>query len=165
MMSVVFEILIIILLSALILGGFVFTLFPFLPGILFTLAAAVIFIAWKGLAALGIVKFSLIIFLTVLYFLMDWFAGIYGAKKFGASRYGVIGAILGGLFGMMAMGLPGIFIGPIIGTIALEFWFNKDLKQAIRTGYGAGWGMFMGTIGKLLIATIATVILIWGMWR
>jgi hypothetical protein len=148
------SILLTILIIALFLAAFVFTVFPIIWGVLFSLAGTLIYVIWKGIGALGVLNFWLIIGLSALYLIFDFLAGYYGTKKFGASIWGFLGSILGGIFGTMVLGLIGLVIGPIIGATLLEFLFNKNIKQSFRSGLGALFGVFVGTFGKLIILTI-----------
>jgi len=152
----------IVLIVLLFLTAFTFTIFPVILGVLFSLAGTLIFVAWQGINALGIFNFWLIIGLSLLYLIFDFLAGYYGTRKFGASIYGFIGSVLGGIFGTIVLGLPGLILGPMIGAALLEFVFNKDFKKAFKSGLGALFGVFVGTIGKLIILTISTGVFVWG---
>ena len=154
---------IVILLAA----AFLFTLLPLvIPGIILTIAAALIFIAWKGLAVLGVFNFSVILLMGALYLLFDWIGGALGAKKFGGSKYGVWGAILGGIAGIPFGGLVGVILGTIIGAAVFELLFNKEkFGQSMKIGFGAGLGFMLGAVGKIILVTVATISFILGIWK
>jgi len=154
---------IVILLAA----AFLFTLLPLVvPGIILTITAALIFIAWKGVAALGVFNLAVILLMGVLYLSFDWLGGALGAKKFGGSKYGVWGAILGGILGIPFGGLIGVVAGTIIGAAIFELIFNKEkFGQSLKIGFGAGLGFMLGTIGKIILVTIATISFILGVWK
>lgn len=143
-------------------AAFVFTVFPIVWGILFSLAGTIIYVIWRGIGALGVLNFWLIMALAAFYLIFDFLAGYCGTKKFGASIWGFIGSVLGGIFGTMVLGLVGLVIGPVIGAALLEYLFNGNLKQSFRSGLGALFGVFVGTFGKIIILTISVGIFILG---
>ncbi len=152
------------LITILLMAAFVFTALPLmLPGIILTMIAAVIFVAWKGLAELGVLNFSIIFGLGALYLLADWLGGIWGAKKVGASKYGLIGSIVGAMLGVFIGGPIGVVLGTLLGAMLFEIVFNREeFKKAFKIGLGAAIGFLLGTLGKLIAVAIATGIFIWG---
>jgi uncharacterized protein len=92
-----------------------------------------------ALAALALVSYGL-----------DAGAAYLGATRFGATRWGVIGGIAGGLVGLF-FGLPGLFLGPVIGAIAGELIGGKKLVKAGRAGWGTILGTLAGVIAKIFI--------------
>lgn len=161
------DILLVVLIFVLLAAAFLFTLLPLVvPGIILTIAAALIFISWKGLAALGIWNLAVILLMGALYLLLDWLGGALGAKKFGGSKYGVWGAILGGIAGIPFGGLVGVILGTIIGAAVFELLFNKEkFGQSLKIGFGAGLGFVLGAAGKIVLVTIATISFILGVWK
>jgi uncharacterized protein YqgC (DUF456 family) len=55
--------------------------------------------------------------LTAISFVIDLAATAAGAKRVGATRLAVVGAALGTLGGLF-LGLPGLVLGPFVGTLA-----------------------------------------------
>ncbi|MEM7602892.1 MAG: DUF456 domain-containing protein [Verrucomicrobiota bacterium] len=134
--------------------GFVGTFLPFLPGTAlifigslihyFTLGREASGLAWQGLVGIG--------FLFVLSLVFDWFSGAMGAKWFGSTKWGIWGAILGGIIGLF-FGLPGIIIGPIVGVFAFEMIFaRKHLKEASNSTLGTVVGGIVGTLIRVALA-------------
>ena len=83
--------------------------------------------------------------------LVDNLLVVFGAKKYGATKHGMLGAFLGGLIGVLALGPLGIIIGPFIGAVLLELVFNPDFKKALNAGFGTFMGFLSGIIVKLVI--------------
>jgi uncharacterized protein len=131
--------------------GLIGTVVPVLPGTTIILGAAVIHrialgaersCGWTALIALAV--------LTVVSYLLDAAAGHLGATRFGATRWGIAGGIIGGLAGLF-FGLPGIFLGPVIGAIAGELVSGKRLVKAGRAGWGTILGMLAGIVAEIAI--------------
>lgn len=161
------DIILIILITILLGAAFLFTVLPLLiPGIILTIVAALIYIAWQGLAALGIYNLIIILAMGLAYLAIDWFGGVLGAKKFGGSKFGAWGAIVGGILGIPFGGLVGVIVGIIIGAAVFEFIFDRaEAQKALKVGLGAGLGFLLGSVGKVIVVGIATVAFLWGVWR
>jgi len=158
------DILLISLISILLAAAFLFTVLPLIiPGVILTIAAAVIFILWKGLATLGLFNLIVILAMGLVYLLIDWLGGVLGAKKFGGSKYGAWGAIVGGLLGIPFGGLVGVLAGTILGAAIFEIIFDRaEIKNALTVGAGAGLGFILGSFGKIIVVAIATIAFLWG---
>ena len=161
------DILLISIIAILLAAAFPFTLLPLLiPGIILTVIAAVIFIIWKGLAALGIINLIIILAMGLFYLLIDWFGGVLGAKKFGGSKYGAWGAIVGGILGIPFGGFLGVIIGIVVGAAVFELIFDRaEVKRALTVGVGAGIGFLLGSVGKIIVVAVATIAFLWGVWK
>jgi len=161
------DILLVLLIAIFVVAAFFFTVLPLIiPGIILTIIAAVIFILWKGLAALGVINLIIILAMGLIYLLIDWLGEIFGAKKFGGSKHGAWGAIIGGLAGIPLGGLIGVFIGTILGAAIFEIIFDRaKIKNALRVGAGAGLGFILGSFGKIIAVAVATAAFLWGIWK
>jgi uncharacterized protein len=153
-MEVVVWVVIIVLFAV----GLIGTVLPVIPGTTIILAAAVIHrlmlgpeksISWKLIAVL--------IALTVASYVFDFLGSYFGAKYFGATKWGALGAIAGALVGLF-FGIPGLFVGPLIGAITGEFVAGKKMIDAGRAGWGSLLGNLGAIIGKLIIALVMIVI-------
>ena len=98
---------------------------------------------------------GIVVSLTLLSYALESFAGYFGAKRFGATKWGALGAILGGIVGIF-FGIPGLFAGPVIGAIAVEFVRRRKLIAAGK----AGWGTLLGNLGGMLAKLIIAVTII-----
>lgn len=143
-----------ILIIALMVSGFVGTFLPIIPGTTLILVAILIHyfglgmeesrLTWKALVIIGILYIASII--------IDWISGAIGAKFFGSSKWGVIGAILGGIIGIF-FSLPGLIIGPIAGVFIFEMAFGKkEVKEASNSTLGTVLGGLAGIVARVCIA-------------
>lgn len=104
---------------------------------------------------------------------IEMVAGAAGAARLGASRRSVAlslaGAIVGSFVGM-AVGLPIVIVGSamaglgggalgaFVGAMLGEHWKGRSLEQGVQVGTAAFLGRLLGTAGKLIVATIMTVV-------
>jgi uncharacterized protein YqgC (DUF456 family) len=133
----------------LMLAGLVGTVVPLVPGAILILTGAVVnhfaigSVGWGTLVVLAL--------LTILAQALDFLSGAAGARWFGATRWGAIGGIVGAVAGLF-FGLPGLFVGPLLGAIVGELLGGKGLLPAGRSGWGTFLGTTAGLVGKLAIA-------------
>ncbi|HEY8508121.1 MAG TPA: DUF456 domain-containing protein [Steroidobacteraceae bacterium] len=135
---------------ALIVIGVIGTFVPGIPGIVAVFAGMLVAawiddfqrIGWFTLVILGV--------LTALAFVADIVAALIGAKRVGASRYALIGAGLGAVFGIF-FGLIGIFILPFIGAVVGEFIAQRRLHHATRVGIATWVGLAVGALAKIAL--------------
>ncbi len=134
--------------------GFLGTFLPILPGTTLILAGAFLFyftmgwessgLAWQGLVFIGIL-YALSLFL-------DGVSGALGAKWFGSSKWGIIGAILGGIVGIF-FGIPGLILGPIVGVFLFEIFFaKKEVKEASNSTVGTVVGGLAGIVARVFLS-------------
>jgi uncharacterized protein YqgC (DUF456 family) len=143
----------------LIIAGFAGTIVPFLPGTTLILVGVCLHYFALGLneSGLSVITLVIIAILYVASVIVDNLSGAIGAKWFGSSKWGIVGAILGGLVGL-SFSLPGIIIGPLVGVFAFEIVFGeKKVKEAgsstVGTVVGGTAGIIAGAaIGLLMIA-------------
>jgi uncharacterized protein YqgC (DUF456 family) len=110
-------------------------------------------------------SFILIIFIiAVLIELLEYLIIAFGARKYGTSRFGVVGAIIGGIggsisgffFSPVAGAIIGGFIGVMVGTMAIELLRGKQIREVLYATYGA----ILGRVGGLSVKAIGTVTLV-----
>ena len=131
--------------------GVLGTVLPVLPGILlvfgglFLAAWAQDFtrVGWVGLALVGV--------LALLGFAAAFVASLLGAKRVGASPRALLGAAIGGFFGIF-LGLPGILLGPFIGAVVGELMARGGWSQATKVGIGTTLGLLFAAVAKLVLA-------------
>ncbi|MBD3225096.1 MAG: DUF456 family protein [Caldithrix sp.] len=82
-------------------------------------------------------------------------------KKYTVSKWGLSGALIGGFIGgysgfiisPVAGAIVGSVIGVFVSTSFIQFAKSSNIKESIRTGYGA----FMGRTGGLSMKVIGSV--------
>lgn len=143
-----------IVVALLLIVGFLGTFLPVLPGTTLILVGAFAFYFTMGMEASGLAWQGLV-FIGLLYVLsiaLDWLSGALGAKWFGSSKWGIIGAILGGIVGLF-FGLPGLIVGPIAGVFVFELLVaKKEVKEAGHSTVGTVVGGLAGILGRVALA-------------
>jgi uncharacterized protein YqgC (DUF456 family) len=136
------------------------TLLPGIPGSVLVVFAA-LFFNWVNPGYFGFWVLGALVFLALLSWLVDFLAGILGAKLGGATKFGMIGAGIGGLF-VFFMGLPGLIVGPFLGAILGDLYGKRtEIEALLKSGAGAAFGFFISVILRFLILMmIATVTLV-----
>jgi uncharacterized protein len=138
--------------------GLIGTVLPVFPGTVIILVGALVHrmmlgadrsVSWRTIVIL--------VLLTAGSYALDFLSGYFGARYFGATRWGMFGALLGALIGLF-FGIPGLFVGPVIGAVAGEFLAGKRMIDAGRAGWGSLLGNLGAIIGKLLIALVMIAI-------
>ncbi len=131
--------------------GLIGTVLPVLPGTTIILAAAIAHrlivgpekgMGWWGLG--GLIALALVSYGT------EFASSYFGAKYFGATRWGVMGAVLGGIVGIFT-GFVTLLILPIVGAILGELIAGKRLINAGKAGWGTLLGTLAGMIAKLAL--------------
>lgn len=97
---------------------------------------------------------------------LEFFGGMGGARRAGATWRGsfgaIMGAMIGAVLGTFLIPVPifgtllGTCFGAGLGTCLLELAATKQMDQSLRSGLGAGVGVFIGTTSKFIVG-----ILIW----
>lgn len=130
---------------------------PAVPGAPLVFIAALVHRLIFGETAGASTWMLVVIFLLMLFSLLfDYLASMYGAKKLGSSRYGIIGAVVGGMIGLIIFNIPGALLGPFVGAFAGEIIGGKDWKDSGKAGFGATLGLLGGAVGKLACAMAMT---------
>jgi|SRR6187402_1078385 len=134
--------------------GLVGTVVPLLPGTTIILAAAILHRFLLGEAhSIGWWTLGGLVVLVLLSYGVELMSGSVGAKKFGATRWGAIGGLVGTIGGMF-FGIPGIFVGPVVGVLAGELLGGRGLLPAGKSTWGTFLGTTAGMISNLIIGSI-----------
>jgi uncharacterized protein YqgC (DUF456 family) len=135
--------------------GLVGFVVPMLPGHLFIIAGAVAYrlmvgsgagIAWWG--------FAILVLLMAIAQAFEIISGSLGAKWFGGSKWGVIGALVGGIAGLFFLPF-GLILGPLIGAFGFEKAFaKKDNRDSAVSGVGSVVGTVAGMVFKIIVGVM-----------
>jgi uncharacterized protein YqgC (DUF456 family) len=137
--------------AVLVIVGLLGTVLPIIPGALFVFGGLLV-AAWADqFTRVGWVGLSIIAVLGLLGWGMDVLATLLGAKRVGASPQALVGATLGGAFGLF-LGLPGLILGPFVGAVGGELLARRDLVQAGKVGLGTWLGLVAAAVVKVVIA-------------
>jgi uncharacterized protein len=96
---------------------------------------------------------------------------LYVARK-GATKWGVLGAFVGGLvgavFGTAIVPLVGSilfgFVGAFAGAVASEYAYYRSLDRALRTGFFAFIGKLLAMLVKFALAVVVLALFIYRTW-
>jgi hypothetical protein len=136
----------------LMLTGLVGCILPVLPGhVLIFLAAVGHRLMLGGQSGVEWWTFVVLAALLAASQVFEWISGAAGTKWFGGSRWGVAGALVGGVVGMFFLPL-GLLAGPLLGAILCELAFaRKEMKPAAVSGVGSVVGVATGMVVKLVV--------------
>ena len=147
--------------------GLAGTVLPALPGIALIWIAALIYAIAEGFATLTPVAFAAITALAATGLAADFFLTNAATKISGASwratAAGVVGGIIGFLFGLFVGGIgaaPAGIIGALIGVIGVEYLHRKDIRAAARAGGGWLAGCLASRAMEFLIALAMVTIFV-----
>lgn len=148
-----------------VLSGALGVILPLLPGVPVSWLGLLLFAYATGFAVVTWKALILFLVLTVMTFALDFIAPLIGAKQYQASRYGIIGAILGFLFGFMILGPIGVFIGPLFGAMAGEVIYGgKSSEEAMLSSRGLLLGFLAGAAIKLSVVFVMLGYLIFALF-
>ena len=144
--------------------GLVGTVLPGLPGMPLVLAGIALFTICSEFRVIGPLQFAAFVLLGLLSMGLTVIGNLIGARKFGASRWGLLGAIVGLLLGLLLFGPFGFVIGPLLGAVAFELLKGRELNAALRSGAGVLVGYLFGTLAEVIIALGMTAWFVWSTW-
>jgi uncharacterized protein YqgC (DUF456 family) len=147
-----------LLTASMLVAGLAGVFLPILPGHGLIFLAAVTHwwmlgedagVEWWTLVVLGV--------LLILSQVVEYLSGAVGTKWFGGSRWGMGGAVVGGLVGLFFMPF-GLVLGPLLGAFLAE-WIveRKEVKPATVSGVGSVVGAMTGLILKVVIAVLMVI--------
>lgn len=137
-----------------IMAGLAGIFLPFLPGIPLAWLGVFIYAIGTGFERLSVaVIVGLGIGMAVIS-IMDFLAPVIGAKRYRASTWGMLGAAVGGLIGIIFLNIWGIVIGPMAGAFIAELLAGKRGEEAWRSALGAFVGFIAGTLVKLVYVIV-----------
>jgi uncharacterized protein YqgC (DUF456 family) len=134
--------------------GIVGSFLPVLPGLP---------ISWLGILLLYLVPevdlstktLWITLGLTILIFILDYLIPILGTRKFGGSKYGMYGAGIGLIVGVITPIPFSILAFPFLGAYIAEITFSKmESKKALRAAFGS----FIGFLASSFIEFMAALI-------
>jgi uncharacterized protein len=147
--------------------GLVGCVLPVLPGHVVILAGAVVYRLMVGAdAGIGWWGFGVLVVLMAVSQAFEIMSGSLGAKWFGGSRWGAVGALVGGIAGLFFMPF-GLILGPLAGAFGFEMLFaKKKTKESAVSGMGSVVGTVAGmgfkiAVGMLMVICFFVDVLVW----
>lgn len=103
--------------------------------------------------------------LTVVVIVFDYYLPIWVVKRTGGSKRAIWGATIGLLVGIFVLPPIGVILGPLLGAFIGELTNSSDTKKAIKGGLAAFGGLMLGTLLKLIVSGVITVLFIKEVWQ
>lgn len=152
--------------SCLLLAGVIGCVIPILPGHLILLMAAVAHRLMLGAEGSGLEWWSFVILaaLMVISQAFEMISGAAGTRWFGGTRWGAVGALVGGIVGLFFMPF-GLLLGPLAGAFVFEMSFaRKETQAALHSGIGSVVGTIAGMGIKIVIGAVMIVWFFLDVW-
>lgn len=140
--------------TILVLAGLFGVILPLLPGVPIAWLGLFIFAIGTGFERISVTTTVIFFAVMLLTFAVDFFAPMLGAGKYKASKWGIIGASLGSLLGIITLGLWGIILGPFVGAMLGEIIAGKEGGKAIKIAFGTFWGIVFGGLFKVIVVLV-----------
>jgi len=97
--------------------------------------------------------------LTLASLACDQLAGFLGSRWGKSSLWGTIGALIGGLIGVIFFSIWGLILGPALGVLAFEMIAKRDHLRAVRVARVTLVASIVGLAVNALLAIIYAVTL------
>lgn len=152
--------------GCLLLAGVLGCVLPILPGHLILFMAALAHRLMLGAEGSGLEWWSFLILgvLMVLSQTIEMISGAAGTRWFGGTRWGAVGAVIGGIVGMFFMPF-GLLVGPLVGAFVCEISFaRKETLAAMHSGVGSMVGTLAGMAVKIVIGLVMIVWFFLDVW-
>ena len=143
-----------ILCSVLVVVGLIGVFAPILPGIPLAWLGLFIYAIGTGFERISIAAVIIFFILMAVVTVLDFLAPMLGAKKYKASKYGILGAFLGLIVGIIIFGFWGIILGPFIGAFSVELIVRRQPKGAFKSAVGTFVGFIAGALMKVIFILI-----------
>jgi len=153
---------------------FILNLLIFLgiPGSWIALAAILIYDIASGFSTVGWVLLVMVA-VAILGELVESFLGLVYVAQKGATKWGVIGAFVGGFGGVIAGSLVIPFIGSVLfglagaftGAVICEYLYYESMDKALKTGFFAFIGKLGAMLVKYALGLVMIGIFIYMSWR
>lgn len=150
MVTVLFAIICAVLMLIALVGVFV----PMIPGVALAWLGLFIYAIGTGFTKVSLATIVIFLVMAVLITLIDFLAPMLGAKKYRATKFGILGAFLGLLVGIVFLSFWGIIIGPFIGAFTLELIARRRVDIALRSATGTFVGFLAGTLVKTIFLLV-----------
>jgi uncharacterized protein YqgC (DUF456 family) len=153
------DIFILVIAVILILLGLVLIILNF-PGEWLVFVGVLVHAWYHNFADVSVLIVGIMLLLTLIATVTDNIAVGLTSHKFGGSKYGIIGAIIGGFLGVLIANIIGLLIGVFVGAVIAEILIaGKDIVSSAKAGFGAFLGFFVGTVLKFGLSL--SIVIIW----
>ena len=144
-----------IVVIAIFLIGLAGTILPALPGNILIFAGALVYGIFTEFEEITLWVLATLAGISIGAQVLDYVAEAYGAKRFGATKYGIWGAIIGGIIGLITLNIGGLVLGLFFGAVIPEILLGgRSPKGALRIGWGSLLGFLGGTLMKFILGLV-----------
>jgi uncharacterized protein YqgC (DUF456 family) len=144
-------------------AGLVGSVLPWLPGPVLILAGALLWAFVTHFETLGWGRLAILAGLAAVSAVLGFLAAALGARRYGASRWGVAGALIGGLVGIF-FGPLGLLIGCVAGAVTGELLRGTGLAGSVRSGVGSLVGLLAGLAADLVVSVTMIGLFVYWVW-
>jgi len=141
----------IILCSVLMAAGLVGALLPAIPGVPIAWLGLFIYAFGTGFERISVLTIVIFFIITAFTLTLDFVAPMLGASKYKASKFGVAGAFVGFVVGIILFGFWGVILGPLVGAFLCELIASRRPRKALGSALGAFVGFIAGTLVKIVV--------------
>jgi len=134
------------------------TIIPVLPGTPLIFGGALVYGFATGFQEVTKEFLLLMFVLTLISLVLDYLAAAWGTRRYGGSSQAVLGAILGGVVGLLTLGPIGLLVGPMLAVVMVELLQRRPLDVAVRAAFGTLIGV-VGGIGMQLLIGLTMALL------
>jgi uncharacterized protein YqgC (DUF456 family) len=134
--------------------GIIGCLLPVLPGPPLSFVG-ILLLHFSRFAEFSRERLIILAIIAVVVTILDYIVPIWGTRRFGGSKYGVRGATVGLIIGLL-LGPAGIIVGPFLGAFVGELIYKDDVNYALKAGFGSLLGFLTGVGLKLAASFIIT---------
>lgn len=155
-----------------VLFAFYLMIFFGVPGGWVAFAAIVIYDAVTGFSSIGILLLVVMLAIGVLGEIIESFLGLVYVAQKGATKWGVLGAFVGGLGGAIGGSMLLPFLGGVVlgllgafaGAVAFEYLYYRSMDRALQTGFFAFVGKLGAMFVKFALGLVALGIFVYRSW-
>lgn len=143
---------------------------PFFPGLALIAGAIVAYVAYASyragtLAGMAPVSLVLVVTLAAIGLTSAWWSEKLGLRFTYMAPTVMWGALIGSFVGILIFGMPGMLIGLVAGTVAMELRGGRPLPESLRHGVASLLAMLGPRGFQLLIALIVVSLGLTGLTR
>jgi len=143
-----------------------------IPGGWLALAAIAIYDLATGFTTVGWPLLLVMLGIAVLGEIIESFFGLVYVAHRGATKWGVLGAFVGGIAGAVGGGFVMPFVGSILlglagafgGAVLFEYLYYRSMDRALQTGFSAFIGKLAAMFVKFALGLVMLGIFIYRSW-
>ncbi|MGD8434671.1 MAG: DUF456 domain-containing protein [Syntrophobacterales bacterium] len=135
-----------------------------LPGTWLILATSFLYGWLTGFAIISSKLLLGLLALAVVAELLDLTLGLWGARRYGGTRKAMVGTMVGGILGAVALSpmlfgfgtIVGALLGAFVGAFSMTYVEQRKMDEAMRVG----WGALLGRVFAMVFKGAAVVTMI-----